>query len=110
MTTNELKKQKWTEMHNITKDNKNLTNWFGQAKRSATQFENLCRNSVSLVGDLRQTVTELCDSLSAGPILRTFMQYSGAFRSWLEAGIDTISDKFVRLVVPDKFVKFRAHG
>ena len=51
---------------------------------------------------LHQTVTELC-----APVLRTFVQYLIAFYSRLEADGDVIYESFVRLTVPDQYVKFR---
>ena len=56
---------------------------------------------------LRQTVTELFHSLLAGPVLRTFVQYSIAFCTRQEAANDVMSGLFVRLIVPNKIVKFR---
>ena len=40
---------------------------------------------------LRQTKTEVFDSLPAGPVLRIFMQYSMTYRSLPEAVSDVIS-------------------
>ena len=40
----------------------------------------------------RQTLTELFDSMPAGPALCTYMQYSVTCRSILEAACDAISD------------------
>ena len=88
--------------------NKKPTNWLGQAKRRATQLENLCRHSLSLVGDLVDDWT--IRFFAAGPVLRTFMQYSTAFCSRLEAANDRMSGLFVGLIVPDTAVKFRDAG
>ena len=41
-----------------------------------------------------------------GPTLLTFIQYSVVICSRLEAANDVISSRFVRLIVPDNFVKF----
>ena len=54
---------------------------------------------------LRQTVTEVFDSLPAGPVLRTCMQHSTAFCSRLEPTINVISGVFTMLIVlikPDR--------
>ena len=51
-------------------------------------------------------MAELLDSLPAGPVLRTCMQYSIAFCSRLEAASDVKSDKFGQLIVSDQVVKF----
>ena len=57
----------------------------GQAKRHVTQLEHLWQTiCVSLMVILRQTVAELFDTLSTGPVLRTFLQYSVTFCSRLE--------------------------
>ena len=42
----------------------------------------------------------------AAPILRTFVQYLIAFCSRPEAASDVISGRFVRPIVPDKYIKF----
>ena len=55
---------------------------------------------------LRQNVTELFDSLLAGPVLRTFMQYPIAFCSRTQADSDVIPGRLVMLIVPNKAVKF----
>ena len=90
--------------------NKKPTKWWGQAKRRATQLYNLGRHSVKFTVSLRvilfQTMTELCASMPVTSILRTFMQYLIAFCSRPEAAADVISGRFVRLTVPNKFVKF----
>ena len=49
-------------------------------------------------------------TLSAGPVLRTFMKYSIAFCSLQEAVINVTSGLFVRMIVPGKTVKFRDRG
>ena len=56
---------------------------------------------------LHQTVTELCTSMPVTPVLRTFVHYLITVCSRLEAASDVISDRFVRLAVPDKCLKFR---
>ena len=55
---------------------------------------------------LRQSETDLFDSLPAAPVSRTFMQYLIAFSNRLEAASDVISDKCGRPIVPHKCVKF----
>ena len=45
-------------------------------------------------------------TLAAGLILRTFVQYSVAFCSRLEAAKDVISGGFMKLIVSDKAAKF----
>ena len=53
-------------------------------------------------------MAELFHSLSAGPfVLCTFIQYSNAFYSGLEAANDVLSGYFLRLIVPDNGVKLR---
>ena len=47
---------------------------------------------------------DIFDSLSAGLPLRTFMQYSFAFGSRLEATSDVMSRRFVSMIVPDNIV------
>ena len=59
---------------------------------------------------LRQTVTELFDSVPAGPVVRHFVEYSIAFCSRPKAANDIISGMFVRLIVPDKAPKLRDPG
>ena len=55
-------------------------------------------------------MAELCDSLRTAPILRTFVQYLIAFCSRPETAGDVLSAIFVRMIVRDKFVKFRDPG
>ena len=97
--------------HNNLNDNKKPTNWWGKAKRRAIQLYNLDRHSgkfsVSLRMILRQTMTELCASIPAIPVLRTSVPYLFAFCSRLEAASEIISGRFVRLAVPYKCVNFR---
>ena len=62
---------------------------------------------MSLPVILPQTVTALCASMPAAPVLRTFLQYSFAFCSRPEVANDVMSGRFVRLVDPDQCVKFR---
>ena len=80
------------------------------SKMPPTQLYNLARRSikfsVSLLVILPQTVTELCASVPAAPVLRTFVQYLIAFCSQPEAAGDVIFGRVVRVVVPDKCVKF----
>ena len=57
---------------------------------------------------LPQTVTELCISMPATPVLRTFVQYLTAFCSRPETTSPyVIYGKFVRSIVSDKLVKCR---
>ena len=51
-------------------------------------------------------MAKIFDSLQAGSISRTFVQCLNAFCSQQEAASDVISGKFVRLIVPNKCVKF----
>ena len=51
-------------------------------------------------------MAELFDSLLVTPVLRTFVQYLIAFCSRQQTASDLISGKFVRLIVPDKYVEF----
>ena len=44
---------------------------------------------------LGQTVVEIFDTLAAGPVLRTFVQYLTTFCNRLEAAGDVISGMFV---------------
>ena len=60
----------------------------------------------SLVSILRQSVAELIDSLLAGPILRTVVQYSITFCSRLEADSEVLPGTFMWVIVPDKAVRF----
>ena len=82
-------------------------NWLGYSKRRAAQVYNLGRHSVkfsvSLLVNLRQTVTELCASMRAAPVSRTFMQNLVAFLHFCNRQ-ETASD--VHNVVSDKSVKF----
>ena len=52
-------------------------------------------------------MTELFDSLPSGPVLRTFVQYLIAFCSRSETASCDRSDRFMRLIVPDKTFQFR---
>ena len=67
-------------------------------------------NSVSLLVLLCQTMTELCTSMPAAPVLRTFscaVAYLTTFCSRPEAASDVLPTTFLRLTVSDKCVKFR---
>ena len=55
-------------------------------------------------------MTELFDSLPARPVLRTCMQYLIAFYSRLEAAIDVMFGKSVRLIDSDNAEEFRVSG
>ena len=55
---------------------------------------------------LHKTVTEICTSMQAGPVLRTYTLYSIAVCSRLEAASDVKSGKFVGLKVTDEHVSF----
>ena len=55
------------------------------------------------LGDSRLTVAKLFNSYT---VLRTFVQYLIALCSRQEAASDVISGRFVRLIVPEEFVKF----
>ena len=52
-------------------------------------------------------MAELSASMPAAPVLHTFVQYLIAFGSRREATSGVISDRFVRLIVADKSMKFR---
>ena len=56
---------------------------------------------------LRQTVTKLCDSMPAAPVLHTFVQYMITLFSRAEAASDVTSGTFCVLAVPDKCFKLR---
>ena len=62
---------------------------------------------MSLQVILPETVTELCASTPATPVLRTFVQYLIAFFSRPKTASDVICGKFIGAVVRDKRVKFR---
>ena len=74
--------------------NRKLTNWWCLAIRRATQLYNLdgrpVKFNVSFLVILRQTATELCASMTAAPVLRTFVQYPVAFCSRPEAALDVV--------------------
>ena len=84
----------------------------GRAMQNATPLNlKIFRYSVTLV-ILRQTVAELLDSLLAGPVLRTFVQYSVAFCSRPKAANDVISGvavDYVRMNVLVKFINSRSN-
>ena len=63
-------------------------------------------NLVSLLVILRQKVTELCASIQAIPVLRTFVQYLIAFCGQPETAIDVNFNRFVGPIVHDKRVEF----
>ena len=67
-------------MHTI---NKKPTNWCGQAKRRAIRLYSFGRHSVkfSVLVIVLETVTELCASIPAAPVLRTLIQYLIGFCS-----------------------------
>ena len=52
-----------------------------------------------------ETVVELFDSVSVGPVLLTFVQYLITFRSRPDVASDVISGVFVGPIAIDKFVK-----
>ena len=52
-------------------------------------------------------MAELCASMPAVLVSYTFVQYVIALCSQSEATSDVISDRFVRMYVPNKCVKFR---
>ena len=55
---------------------------------------------------MRQTVDEVLNSMPAGSVICTFMQYSITFCSQPEAASDVIYGVFVRQSIVDEVVKF----
>ena len=84
-------------------------------KLRALQFYNLGRHSVKfsvpLLVTLRQTVTELCTSVSAAPVYALLLRsYLIVFCSRSETTTDVISGKTVQYVDTDVRVSMAALG
>ena len=62
--------------------------WLGYAKYCYTGrlLKNRCRHILSVVAILPKTVAELFDSMTAGFVLRTFMQYSRTSCAYWKVG------------------------
>ena len=62
----------------------------------------MCIHNMVILG---KTVAELLDSLSGRTRFKHFVQYLIAFYSGPEVASVVISRRFVKMIVPDKFVK-----